>query len=191
MRAVLLRLGGEISDAEFRTRISDVVPDACLREHLERLVYDRCLTSVSTAIPKVVDLFVRDALQAVAIGASSRRLRRLSGSAKSHVAWGNTNTQARDYAVALRCAEESNRPVKFVRWGHELPELSTEELVRRNVERFVATGRYIPVGTIDHFRRRTETLLQKSRNGDPVLLANLSGYRLDGSGHVQRRPGAL
>ena len=49
--------------------------------------------------------------------------------------------QARDYRGALEQAELTGRPVRFVRWGYELPFLSLEELSRRNVYRFASTGR--------------------------------------------------
>ena len=53
--------------------------------------------------------------------------------------------QARDFRGALEQAELTGRPVRFVRWGHELPHLSLEELSRRNVYRFASTGRSDPI----------------------------------------------
>ena len=51
--------------------------------------------------------------------------------------------QARDFRGALEQAEVTGRPVRFLRWGHELPVLSLAELSKRNVCRFASTGRYI------------------------------------------------
>ena len=80
------------------------------------------------------------------------------------VCWGNTNLQAADYKHALREAYVANRPVKFIRWFHrfshycvqkamfkgrdvyfcrgcELPSVPLEELLRRNILRFLETGK--------------------------------------------------
>lgn len=85
---------------------------------------ERRLGSGKSKLPTCVDLFLRQALPAVSIQASVRRLRRLAGSPKNPaVAWGNTNTSPRDFSAALKCAEETQRRVSFVRWGQELPEV--------------------------------------------------------------------
>ena len=187
MRAVLLRMAQQLSQAEFRTSLAEVVADKELREQLDGLVEDRLAASVDPAadLPDRVDLFVREALGEVAIRTQTGALRRAAGGPR-HVAWGNTNTNARDYTAALKCAEESGRSVKFVRWGHELPVVPTKELLRRNLERLAKTGRYIPVETIASFRKRTDNLMKKSNNGDPLLLAGLSGYTMDEHGRVAR-----
>lgn len=187
MRAVLLRMGQQSSQAEFRTSLAEVVADKELREQLDGLVEDRLAASADPAadLPDRVDLFVREALGEVAIRTQTGALRRAAGG-PTHVAWGNTNTNARDYTAALKCAEESGRSVKFVRWGHELPVVPTKELLRRNLERLAKTGRYIPVETIASFRKRTDNLMKKTNNGDPLLLAGLSGYTMDEQGRVAR-----
>lgn len=53
--------------------------------------------------------------------------------------------QARDFRGALEQAEITGRPVRFLRWGYELPVLSLEELSRRNVCRFASTGRCVGI----------------------------------------------
>lgn len=105
----------------------------------------------------------------------------------SHVpiAWGNTNTKVGDYEAALRSAEKYGRPVHFIvfdvfgenyfhndsrgnvitlceklrRIKWELPHVSRLELIKRNIERFLATGRYINMKTIDDAIRRCKDLL--------------------------------
>ena len=52
-----------------------------------------------------------------------------------------THVKARDYRGALEQAELTGRPVRFLRWGYELPVLRLGELSRRNVRRFASTGR--------------------------------------------------
>lgn len=47
----------------------------------------------------------------------------------------------RDFRGALDVAWKAGRPVRFVRWGYELPAVSLAELSRRNVCRFASTGR--------------------------------------------------
>ena len=50
-------------------------------------------------------------------------------------------SKARDFRGALEQAESTGRPVRFLRWGYELPRLGLDELSRRNVYRFATTGR--------------------------------------------------
>lgn len=68
------------------------------------------------------------------------------------IAWGNTNLIAKFYQVALDVAYESRRRVRFIKWcvilfishncrGYELPAVDLSELYRRNIIRFLSTGR--------------------------------------------------
>lgn len=107
------------------------------------------------------------------------------------VAWGNTNTHATDYRAALTVAAATGRPVHFIVYADmemlpmrrstddtnelsggstsvkmgRLFDLSTDngffDLVRRNLQRFLATGRYVPVPVIWHMRERTQRLIQR------------------------------
>jgi hypothetical protein len=77
------------------------------------------------------------------------------------VAWSNTNTRPMEYASALAAAQAARRPVRFVAWGtRHLPRVSRGELLRRNVERFRCTGRYIPCGAVGAALGRVERLIQ-------------------------------
>lgn len=129
-----------------------------------------------------VDLFVREALFPKAVRAQQARFERLcsvSGARAQSVAWGNTNLAPRDYTSALTAAAQAQRPVVFVRWGHELPKVSLTELLRRNVVRVCATGRYIPAAVMATFLQRADALMARSEGGEPERLAHLAGFELD------------
>jgi hypothetical protein len=66
-----------------------------------------------------------------------------------------------EYGSALAAAQAARRPVRFVAWGtRHLPRVSRGELLRRNVERFRCTGRYIPSGAVGAALGRVERLIQ-------------------------------
>lgn len=110
------------------------------------------------------------------------------------VAWGNTNSKARDYQVALDIAYQTKRPVQFVLchpsrsnkkmiagtttsgnstalslFGPSsdvdndgiltIPWLSFSELFQRNLQRFAATGRYIPSTAITDCMQRVASII--------------------------------
>ncbi|CAN0081119.1 unnamed protein product, partial [Hapterophycus canaliculatus] len=132
-----------------------------------------------------VDVFIREGLFPSAISSSQEKLAAAARGSEGMVAWGNTNTQARDYRVALQQAELTGRPVRFLRWGHELPLLSLEELSRRNVCRFAATGRFIETAAIESALARVDRLYASTSGGDPASLALAAGFQMDSSGQVR------
>ena len=87
------------------------------------------------------------------------------------IAFGNTNSRATDYVKALQMALELKRPVHFVVYcddkneniDKDLFDLTVEEgikgLIRRNVYRFLQTGRYVPEQVITDMRNRTQNLI--------------------------------
>lgn len=90
------------------------------------------------------------------------------------LAWGNTNTRPNDYVAALEAAMSSNRPIEFVPYaesdkdpgistGLYLPYVGLEELFRRNVQRFIQTGRYIPCRAIIDSSLRVHVLMNDAR----------------------------
>lgn len=103
------------------------------------------------------------------------------------IAWGNTNTRPREYATALSAAMASGRPIYFLTYGNStrlsdnnnnkrncsfgvakgvfsLPRLQGIDLLRRNVQRLLETGKYVPAKGIwesaDRVDRLTETILR-------------------------------
>lgn len=101
------------------------------------------------------------------------------------LAWGNTNTRPREYATALAAAMASGRPVYFLAYGDStrrpknnrnhnhigvakgvfaLPKLEKIDLLRRNIQRLLETGKYVPAKGIwesaDRVERLTETVLR-------------------------------
>lgn len=103
----------------------------------------------------------------------------------SPVALGNTNTRAREYSKALALAEKTNRPVHFAVFYDEemrIPRIPCRSdsaigqgdntgifdmfvegsyygLIRRNIDRLLGTGRYIPTNVIWDMRERTIELV--------------------------------
>jgi hypothetical protein len=93
---------------------------------------------------------------------------------KACLAWGNTNTRPNDYVTALEAAVVSNRPIDFIPFanpdkvpgiasGVYLPYVGLEELFRRNVQRFITTGRYIPARAIIDTCLRVNILMNDAR----------------------------
>mmetsp|Transcript_17063 Transcript_17063/g.25700 ORF Transcript_17063/g.25700 Transcript_17063/m.25700 type:complete len:628 (+) Transcript_17063:82-1965(+) len=109
--------------------------------------------------------------------------------AMTPVAWGNTNSKARDYVSALEVAEYSKRPVYFVPYADLeylndgaissrdeaekdegspssstlfLPRIGIKTLVYRNVKRLIETGKYIPTKAIIDTTIRVSQLVQKA-----------------------------
>lgn len=127
------------------------------------------------------------------------------------VAWGNTNLRASDYEGALQIASEQRRPVHFCvfdairAWdgstnstegptqcktdnywyvtAFDLEAVTFEELLRRNVLRFLRTGRYIPSTVVWDMLQRANTNLRqttarikKTRNDLQRALAMANHY---------------
>mmetsp|Transcript_17626 Transcript_17626/g.28985 ORF Transcript_17626/g.28985 Transcript_17626/m.28985 type:complete len:593 (-) Transcript_17626:942-2720(-) len=137
------------------------------------------------------------------------------------LSWGNTNTRPREMITALEAAEKSQRPVHFIIFGgleacdkirnHTfqvdadltlcLPHSSRLTLSKRNICRFVETGRYIPCKAISDAMERVDSMVTTAvaeankeenlsssssscvRNNDAKFrldyeLAKLAGYHL-------------
>ncbi|CAM9814166.1 unnamed protein product [Ectocarpus fasciculatus] len=190
-RLVAFRLEGHISAEEFAGRLggcrgqASPAATAALCRAVESAVSD----SVRITTP-TVDVFVRENLFPDAISSSQERLAAAARDEDGLVAWGNTNTQARDYRGTLEQAERTGRPVRFLRWGHELPFLSLEELSRRNVCRFASAGRYVETAAIENALARVDKLYASTAGGDPAKLALAAGFQMDASGgvHSQSSP---
>mmetsp|Transcript_2359 Transcript_2359/g.3552 ORF Transcript_2359/g.3552 Transcript_2359/m.3552 type:complete len:437 (-) Transcript_2359:1168-2478(-) len=95
------------------------------------------------------------------------------------LSWGNTNTRPREMITALEAAEKSQRPVHFIIYGgleacdkirdHSfqvdddlalcLPKSSRLTLLKRNIGRFVETGRYIPCSAIADAMERVNSMV--------------------------------
>jgi len=134
------------------------------------------------------------------------------------IAWGNTNTLSRDYKNALDIAMKTRRPVRFIvyndpsissksadRKRYKLPRLHRKEILHRNLERFYATGRYIPIRSIVNSMERCTSLLsaaaeklQSIENDFPDMdeewyldcaLCQLAGYELTTERYVKRMKG--
>lgn len=87
------------------------------------------------------------------------------------IAYGNTNTKATDYVKALQMALKLKRPVHFVVYcddengdcNNDLFDMTVgsgvQGLIRRNMYRFLETGRYVPEQVIIDMRERTSSMI--------------------------------
>lgn len=149
---------------------------------VERLIKESQATSI---LPETIDLFIVEALfqenpdfnegndqeedNITGIERATNILRQTSR--KTSVAWGNTNTKPRDYAQALEIAQQQGRPVYFCVFDSgthgsndaaslfQLPHVSYTELIQRNMQRLVNSGRYVPAKAIWDAAQRVKTLI--------------------------------
>ncbi len=82
----------------------------------------------------------RDVINAASLSA----LKHIKYALKHHagfICWKNCNLTPEFYLDVLSHAAKYKRIVRFIRWGEELNPVSLVELYRRNVIRFLDTGR--------------------------------------------------
>jgi hypothetical protein len=115
----------------------------------------------------IVDIFVPHALFGKGINTAEKvlgEMLRKDQKCERPASWCNTNTRPVEYVPALKAAQQAGRPVKFICWGSELmPKVPRRELLRRNVEKFRSTGRYVPAGAIGAALGRVEKLLREAK----------------------------
>jgi hypothetical protein len=85
------------------------------------------------------------------------------------VTWGNTNTRPREYRHALYVAATTRRPVYFIVYaqdnlpvtfsGVHLPNVGIQQLYKRNLERMLETGKYVPGRALVESHHRIHTFL--------------------------------
>ena len=76
------------------------------------------------------------------------------------------------YQSVLKHAYKYRRAVRFVRWGKELPLVSFQTLIFRNLTTFLATGRFYEIKLIERSYALTTELCKKaSSHADFALLA--------------------
>lgn len=118
--------------------------------------------------------------------------------------WGNTNAKSGDYMTALEVAQSSCRPIYFVPYSgtdiiqslHDsdelnmhLPRVGIKNLLKRNIQRFKSTGRFIPTKAIIVTSERVDVLLQQAiskmrynarrKNSDEESHGKYSKFELD------------
>ena len=130
-------------------------------------------------LPPKVELFCVEALfrenprtNMTAIDtASNLCFRNARDSSVKSLSWGNTNAKPRDYKVALEAAQQSGRSVHFlvydttagrVHFDQAMPQLEFEELLRRNLNRMLKSGKYVPAKAIWDTSTRVHNLCDMS-----------------------------
>lgn len=173
-------------------------------------------------LPKEIDLFVFENLfrsNDGAVGGIDSAIHAIRSCPPDQpVAWGNTNTKARDYAEVLSIAQRQGRPVHFIVYG-DLDSLQNsdgvlpsdtfklcgnlDELIHRSISRLITTGRYVPAFRMLEMQERCLDLVrlvvrqwrQKNPNSTKVDkfelergLAQLNGWDLNRNRTVFRIP---
>lgn len=90
---------------------------------------------------KTIDIFIGEAVDS-ATASTAAALKAAIKTNEGVICWGNTNLNPDFYKDALKVADKYQRVVRFVRWGKELPIVPLRELFKRNILRFLETGRY-------------------------------------------------
>ena len=155
---------------------------------VERVVGQRQQTQSVSPLPETVDLFVVEALfrnkpgNITGIERATNLLKQTPNT--TSVAWGNTNTKPSDYSQTLEIAQQQGRPVHFCIFDSgphslndkdndasgnncdelknslfDLPHVSYSQLMDRNIQRLVKSGRYVPSKAIWDASSRVETLV--------------------------------
>jgi hypothetical protein len=151
--------------------------DACapfLEDEHQRAVGDAALLQVFAAAAMKVhasgarvttrayDVFIQES-RSMSVSQAEKKLDSAAATHVGPVAWGNTNLNRGTVQAALRIAYENKRPVRFLCWGRDLPAVPLEELMVRNLRRFLATGRFIPCKTLARYYSDANTLYENLR----------------------------
>lgn len=185
LRLVLQRLAGKLSKEEFENALwsfhSSTLNDRnaiVLRTLLESIDNVMNNQAVLIELPQTVNLFIvealfeRDPTLPDCEWTGIERALDLLWKTPSNVpvSWGNTNTKPEDYGAALEFAQGQKRPVYFCVWGEnnnmmggeslfDLPKLEFPQLMDRNLQRLLDTGKYIPCQVIDGLSTRSDQLV--------------------------------
>jgi hypothetical protein len=187
--ALVACLKGRIST----DKLQSLLPNTEIHRLLVNVVKDVLQSqpsSIHQLLPPVIDLYVAESLFAGnVIAQTNQKLWGHAAAANNNnnnntkqysLAWGNTNTQPREYQAALEFAWKQRRPVVFCTFepcesvsdesgniynnNHAAFDLHVDSfrtLLTRSVVRLVQTGRYVPAQTIwDMNERWKKNLLE-------------------------------
>jgi hypothetical protein len=186
MRLLLNRWNGTLSPQNFCIGVLQLYPSENERQLAQEYVTTvEEFLSHNPSLPPRCALFVLEALfqktpqnnHTCAIDAAHHLLHQAP--LYQPVAWGNTNTQPKDYQTALQIASQQGRPVHFLVFGESqqqqpnqppaMPAVPFSHLLRRNLERFQQTGKYVPLSSMKVTCQRFEQLVQKAKFYSPSL----------------------
>lgn len=185
--ALLLFFTGDLELVELQAHLATCFPTDSAQASLISRTAEQVFAEGVRFTSSTMDVFIQSAM-GFAVKQAARDLNAAAHSHPGPVGWGNTNLSARDYKGALAVAHEARRPVTFVVWGGALPCVTLEALFRRDLLRFLSTGKYIPLKVLADYLRRADGLLKKLRTPseeDPgAELALLAGFSMDAEGFV-------
>ena len=199
---VLQRFHGDLSSETFASRIRehyqkqqwslplaqlliDAVEQECALAHHNNNNTTTTTTTESLLVPSHVQVFILESLfqphpstQQSAIDRAHRLVRQTPPHIP--VAWGNTNSKPRDYQRVLDVAWETRRPVRFLVQGRDMASVPLPQLLRRNLQRFSQTGKYIPAVAMDDCHTRISRLLSEAGRGGNATTTTTTTRRHDG-----------
>lgn len=102
----------------------------------------------------------------------------------SAVCWRNPNLSPSFYKDVLQCAMENKRSVRFIRWGLEMPSVSFTTLMKRNILRFLETGRYVDTQKLLTFSVNATKQFQDMGIATHSAYAKAAGFNMDSAGFL-------
>ena len=195
LNAILQRLTGTCSHSDFCDRIRQLYdfhaesrrnPSHETREYYQEmaaLVIDSIqnVESQDIALPRHIQLYCVESLfrahpetNRTGVEAAHDELWHVARNSPTSLAWGNTNTRPREYKEALAAAADTSRPVYFLVYadslcegGVFLPKVGLQELMRRNLSRFLQTGKYVPCRAMVEANDRVSNLVESAQHNLP------------------------
>lgn len=169
---ILRRWNGDSTAEDFERRVNSLYKERCYPESVASSLVKAVEKFLSTkpSLPKETDVFVLESLfkphpetRQSAIQRAYEELRETPRHIS--VAWGNTNSKARDYERVLEICHQTRRPVHFIvchpTYSSDdannanddselmtLPWLPLKKLLKRNLHRLQSQGRFIPANSI-------------------------------------------
>ena len=215
---ILRRWNNDITSVEFEESIKTYYEEQeysmDVAQTLINVVEDFLSTSSSTTattsnnttmLPETTDVFILESLflphPATNQSAIQKAHEELRTTPKHiSIAWGNTNSKAKDYSTALEIACQTRRPVHFIICHPSLlnnnesskpsqqqqqqqqqqqplltiPWQDLQSLILRNMKRLQATGRYIPAHAISDCCDRVTSLIPNNATNIEEMLVTLA-----------------
>eukprot|EP00536_Pseudo-nitzschia_multiseries_P007175 jgi/Psemu1/239991/estExt_Genewise1.C_1650046 len=198
---ILRRWNGDSSAEDFGRRIRSFYKERNFTEDVAEALIRAVEEFLSSQpqLPQETDVFVLESLfkphPEIGQSAIQKAHEDLRKTPKHiPVAWGNTNAKPRDYEQALEICHQTRRPVRFVLChpGHgsrkvndsgnnepellTLPWVSFDELLKRNLYRLQAHGRFIPANAIADCQERVTAMVPRNLFDDAGYSKNIEDH---------------
>mmetsp|Transcript_5429 Transcript_5429/g.5567 ORF Transcript_5429/g.5567 Transcript_5429/m.5567 type:complete len:422 (-) Transcript_5429:747-2012(-) len=172
---------GACTFKDIEVPLRSALPEKIIEAYIS--VVKKAIKNNETMVSKTIDINIAQAMTYATQTAKSS-LRDMARSSDKVVVWSNTNLFPDQFADILAIAVQTKRPLRFIRWGYELPKVSFEELIERNISTFLSTGRYIPSEIIYESMEHSSNLLAESSTHEAIAYA--AGYSMDSNGMLKK-----